>query len=144
MTDVKGMLRGLKEEWFIKKMEVLGYLIRVGRPVRPKEIYENTGVKHYPTINYHLKRLVEEGVVIPLRGGRYMVQPFIANRSVDALLEEAVNQAFSQVYIDHFKVPEEEKVKVKVKAFINSFLTYLAYLLYTGDFAGSEPPEANA
>ena len=127
------LLSYVKNKGFVKKMEIVKFMIEAGRPVLPSEIQKATSVKHYPTINYHLKQLVKEGVVIPLEDGRYMVQPVMVDGEIDGSLEEAVNRAIQLHYTDHIDAGNG-KAEVTVKTFINSFLYYVTYLLYTGNF----------
>ncbi|MEM3905634.1 MAG: hypothetical protein QXQ95_08705 [Thermofilum sp.] len=126
------LLSEVKNKEFIKKMEVLKFMIEAGRPVYPSEIRSNTNVKKYPTINYCLNRLCREGVVIPLDDGRYVVQPFMITRCADKSLMEAVELCFQNHVTDHFEGGDTPDVRVK--SFINAFLYYVVYLLYTGNF----------
>jgi DNA-binding transcriptional ArsR family regulator len=124
-------------ESFETRMRILSALIERGEPMTSKEINEETGIGHYPTINYHLGQLIKEGVVIPLNGEerRYTVQPFMLERAVDEKLQEAVNEAFDNTYIDHFVVnPERDDMELRIEAFGNAFLYYIKYLLETGRF----------
>ena len=75
-------------ESFGTRMKILGFMIEAGRPVSPKEINERLKIDHYPTVNYHLNKLIKEGVVIPLNDGanHYAVQPFMVRRDIDAEL----------------------------------------------------------
>jgi len=125
------------KESFNTRMNILAYMIEAHKPVTPKEINEAMGIDHYPTINYHLNKLVKEGVVIPLRDGEnhYTVQPFMWERNIDPRLEEAVNEAFNNTYTEHFVTnPDKNSLEVKIEAFNNAFLYYIKYLLETGKF----------
>jgi len=131
--------RSIRES-FSTRMNILAYMIEQRRPVTPKEINEALGIDHYPTVNYHLKTLTREGVVIPLRneGNYYTIQPFMWERKIDPRLEEVVNEAFNNTYIDHFITNSEgNDMEIRITAFNNAFLYYIKYLLETGKFQKS-------
>jgi DNA-binding transcriptional ArsR family regulator len=132
----QAILSMVKNRGFAKKMEILKFMIERGVPVTPADIYHNTGVKHYPTINYHLKNLIREGVVIPFVD-KYMLQQFFYDASIDRLIAGAIEKALPQHNVDHIYTGNGRS-EVLVKAFINCFLYYVTYLLYTGNFRGNE------
>jgi len=124
------------QEDFSTRMRILGFMIKKKKPVTPKQINEGCNINHYPTVLYHLKRMIEHGVIIPHRGNKYSLQPFMVDKNeINKLIKEAINKAFEKHrpchLVDSCKECSNELV---LETFKNAFLYYLKYLLNTGDF----------
>ncbi|MCD6138803.1 MAG: hypothetical protein J7J91_09635 [Deltaproteobacteria bacterium] len=121
---------------FETRFKIIDFMINAKEPVSPKMIAKGTGIRHYPTINYHLHSLYNEGFIIPLGSNFYTVQPFILhNKKINKYLKKAVDEAFKKFVVCHFFGSCEEcDQKIRVELFRNAFLYYVNWLLRTGKF----------
>jgi DNA-binding transcriptional ArsR family regulator len=140
-TLPRGLEKKSKYDSFKTRMKILASMIEAGQALTPTQISHATHIIHYPTIRYHVKSLVEEGVVIQLDQGRneFIVQPFMARRLIDTSLKTVFNTAFNDTWTSDLMVEgENAEMKVKLESFKNSFLYYITYLLETGRFRKGE------
>lgn len=95
-----------------KQQAVFETLLESGKPMSAYEIHKATGLGT-DSLHYHLRALVQSGILVPYDGGRYAIQKVyydkLARKSLDVAMELIVTILATQTvwdFVDHGKQDE--------------------------------------